>query len=208
MKVPSKGTILLTGYEAFGDFKVNPSIEACMKLDGRTYNGFDIAVEEITMKFDGVKGEIEGHLKEYRPVAVICTGVSGAGSAIAVERVAINCFSTRGAIMGEEAQDKLIREDGPAGYFTSLPYRKILEDLKKAEIPARLSNSAGTVGCNLIFYYLMDWLARERVDIPAGFIHVPRLPEQALDGRSPSMTAELSARALEIAVEIISKELG
>jgi pyroglutamyl-peptidase len=208
LKVPSKGTILLTGYEAFGDFKVNPSIEACRKLDRRTYNGYNIAVEEISMKFDGVKGEIEGHLEEYRPVAVICTGVSGAGSAIAVERVAINCFSTRGAIMGEEVQDKLIREDSPAGYFTSLPYRKILEDLKKAGIPARPSNSAGTVGCNLIFYYLMDWLARERVDIPAGFIHVPRLPEQALDGRSPSMTVELSARALEIAVGIISKELG
>ena len=43
----SKGIILLTGYEAFGDFKVNPSIAACMRLDGRTFNGYKVVVELI-----------------------------------------------------------------------------------------------------------------------------------------------------------------
>lgn len=197
----------MTGYEAFGDFKANPSIEVCRKLYGRTINGYDIAMKEIAMKFDRVKEELEGHLEAYRPVTLICTGVSGAGSAIPVEQVAINCFSASGAVMGMEAQDMLIREGGPAGYFNSLPCSKILDGLKKTGIPARLSNSAGTMGCNLIFYHLMDWLTREHVDILAGFIHLPRLPDQALDGRSPSMTVELSARALEIEVRIIS-ELG
>jgi pyroglutamyl-peptidase len=203
----SEDTILLTGYEAFGDFKVNPSIAACMELDGRDIDGYRVAVEEITMKFDGVKEAIEGHLERYKPAAVVCTGVSGAGAVIAVERVAINVFSARGGVMGKEAQDAAIREDGPVGYFTTLPYRRILEALKEASIPARLSNSAGTVGCNLIFYYLMDYLARNRCDIPAGFIHVPRLPEQALNGRSPSMSLEVSASALEVAIKELVSEL-
>ena len=204
----SKGTILLTGYEAFGDFEVNPSIAACMELEGRVFNGYVVAVEEITMRFSGVKEAIEGALERYRPSAVVCTGVSGAGAVIAVERVAINMFSAGSGVMGREAQDAAIREDGPVGYFTTLPYRRILEALREKGVPSRLSNSAGTVGCNLVFYYLMDHLAREGLDIPAGFVHVPRLPEQALDGRSPSMSLELSVRALEVVLDVLSSGLG
>ena len=39
-----EGTILLTGYEAFGDFKMNPSIAACLELDGRDIDGYRVAV--------------------------------------------------------------------------------------------------------------------------------------------------------------------
>ena len=45
-----KGIILLTGYEAFGDFKVNHSIAACMRLNDKIYNGYRVVVEEISMR--------------------------------------------------------------------------------------------------------------------------------------------------------------
>ena len=64
-----EGTILLTGYEAFGDFKMNPLIAACLELDGRDIDGYRVAVEEITMKFKGVREAIEGHLGRYKPRA-------------------------------------------------------------------------------------------------------------------------------------------
>jgi len=204
-----KGVILLTGYEAFGEFEVNPSIAACNRLEGKTFDGYRVVVEEIPMRFQEVRGVIEGHLERYRPAAVVCTGVSGAGASIAVERVAINVFDERGRnVMGKVSPDQLLREGGPAAYFTTLPFREILAALKEAKIPAALSNSAGTVGCNQIFYHLMDYLAREGIDIPAGFVHVPRLPEQALRKRTPSMSLELSARALEIVVGAIAAKLS
>ena len=89
--MPVKGTILLTGYEAFGDFSVNPSIAACRNLEGKEIEGYKISVEEITMKFDSVKAEIEGHLENYRPAATICTGVSGAGGAAGCGAAAGSC---------------------------------------------------------------------------------------------------------------------
>ncbi len=202
-----KGLILLTGFEAFLEFKVNPSIVACRPLDGRIFNGYKVKVEEVTMKFDGVKEEIEGHIKEYNPSAVICTGVSGRGSTIAVERVAINVFSAPKSIMGAGVLDRPIREDGPDAFFTTLPYRNLLEALKDSRIPARLSNTAGTVGCNLIFYYVMDYLSGEGRHIPAGFVHVPRLPEQVLDGVSASMTSELSSKALDTIVRALTQHM-
>jgi pyroglutamyl-peptidase len=205
----SKGIILLTGYEAFGDFRVNPSIAACMRLDGKIFNGYKVVVEEISMDFTEVRDIIEGHLDKYRPAAVISTGVSREGASISLERVAINITTATGPSEEEELPtDEALRPGCPAAYLTTLPLWRLLEGLKTALIPAVISNSAGTLGCNQIFYQVMDYLDRNGMDIPAGFIHVPRLPEQALDGKNPSMTLDLIARALEIVVELIAKELA
>jgi len=54
----------------------------------------------------------------------------------------------------------------------------------------------------------MDYLAREGLDIPAGFIHVPSLPEQVVGKRMPSMTVELIVRALVVVAETLTVELG
>ena len=206
--MPEKGVILLTGYEPFGEFKRNSSIEACRKLEGMVYREYRVVVEEITMDFTKVRDIIEDHIENNKPSAIICTGVSGAGSGIAVERIAINVSTALPPRWeGDVDLDKPLRDGGPAGYFTTLPYRKLLEALKDAKIPASLSGSAGTVGCNQIFYYTLDYLARNKIDIPAGFIHVPRLPEQAVDGRRASMSVESSARAIEAVVDELAKHL-
>ena len=104
--------------------------------------------------------------------------------------------------------DERLKAEGPAAYFTELPIRAMLEALKAAKIPAEISNSAGTYGCNQIFYHLMDYLAREKIVVPAGFIHVPSLPEQVVDKKMPSMTVDLIAKALEVAVEVVASGLS
>ena len=205
----SKGVILLTGYEPFAEIKMNPSIEACRRLKKRTFNGYEVVVEEIPMRYQEVRDIIEGHLAEYRPAAAISTGIHSRASRIHVERVAINVGSSEGRPnFGYTRLDQPLNPEGPAAYFTTLPYRELLAALMEAEIPATLSNSAGTVGCNQIFFHLMDYLARMGVEIPAGFIHIPRLPEQALDGALPSMSLDFSARAIEVVVEPLAGLLG
>jgi pyroglutamyl-peptidase len=200
-------TILLTGFEPFGGSDVNPSITACRRLEGKTYNGFRVVVEEIPLRFHEIKGNIEGYIEKHGPVAVVCTGQSG-GPSIALERVAINIASAKNPYnCGHKPVDEALNDEGPAAYFSRLPLRDLEEALKGAKIPVVVSNSAGTYGCNQIFYYLMDYLATEGIDIPAGFIHVPSLPEQVVDKRQPSMTVELIAEALEVVLETISKQL-
>jgi pyroglutamyl-peptidase len=186
----SEPRILLTGFEPFGESDVNPSILACRRLEGREVQGFEVVVEEIPLRFHEIKELVEGHIQKHRPSAVICTGQSGRAF-IALERVAINVGDAR----------KPYNAEGPDAYFTELPIRAMLEALKEAKIPAEISNSAGTYGCNQIFYHLMDYLASEKTDVPAGFIHVPCLPEQVVDKKMPSMTVDLIAKALEVVVE-------
>ena len=178
---------------------------ACRRLDGETYNGYRVAVEEIPLRFHEIKGIIEGHVEAYRPSAVICTGQSG-GPSIAVERVALNIADARIPYnCGQEPTDETLSKDGPVAYFTNLPYRNVVERLKQSDIPAVVSNSAGTFGCNQIFYHLMDYLARREANISAGFIHVPSLPEQVIDKGSPSMTVDLIAEVLKIVVETVTQ---
>jgi len=175
--------ILLTGFEPFGKSTVNPSISACRRLEGKRVDGFEIVVEEIPLRFHETRGAIEGHIARLDPAAVVCTGQSGRAS-ISLERVAINVADARIPYnCGTQPKDERLNVEGPAAYFSGLPLRDIFEALKEAKVPAIISNSAGTFGCNQIFYHLMDYRAKEGLEIPAGFIHVPCLPSRPLTRR-------------------------
>lgn len=200
-------TILLTGFEPFGGSKINPSIEACKPLDGREYNGYRVKVVEIPLRFHEVRPSLIKAIEETEPVAVLCTGQAGS-SMIRLERVAINVADARIAYnCGKKPVDEPIVEDGPVAYFSTLPLRNMLAAIEEAKVPVVISNSAGTFGCNHIFYDLMHYIEENALGIPGGFIHVPSLPEQAMKKLGPSMSLDLIVRALDAAVKVIADDL-
>jgi pyroglutamyl-peptidase len=202
-----KGTILLTGFEPFGGSDVNPSIMACRRLDGRTFNGYRVAVEEIPLRYAEVRPRLVEAIECHSPSAVVCTGQSGAAT-VDVERVAINVADARSPYnCGDQPRDRVIVEDGPAAYFTGLPYRRLLGAMEASGVPCSLSNSAGTYGCNQVFYELMHYLSVKGVEVPAGFIHVPSLPEQVVEKKTASMSLETTVRGLEAALEELTRGL-
>jgi pyroglutamyl-peptidase len=186
---------------------VNPSNEACRRLEGETFNGYSVTVETIPLRYDEVKPRLLEAIEKHYPSAIICTGQSGAAT-INLERVAINVADARIPYnCGAQPTDKPIVDSGPAAYFTKLPMRRLLKALKLAGIPATLSNSAGTFGCNHIFYELMHYLDETGSGIPAGFIHVPPLPEQVVEKGTASMSVETTAQALRVVVDELTREL-
>ena len=201
-------TILLTGFEPFGGSKINPSIEACMKLDSKEYNDYKVKVVEIPLRFEEVRPSIIKAVEDTKPSAVICTGQAGGATTINLERVAINIADARIAYnCGYKPSDEIIVPDGPDAYFSTLPLRKMEAALTKENIPVKVSNSAGTFGCNHIFYDIRHYFEVRKESIPAGFIHVPSLPEQVMAKKGPSMTLELIAKGLETAVQALSETL-
>ena len=156
------------------------------------------------MRYKEIRGLIRGFLDKHEPAAVISTGVSSMASDISVERVAINIGSAdRGPNFGYDRLDQILNPVGPTAYWSTLPITDIVDAINKADIPARISNTAGTQGCNLVFYHLMDYVAEKKMDIPAGFIHIPRLPENSIGTKNPSMSLVTSSKALEIAVDLV-----
>jgi pyroglutamyl-peptidase len=81
--------------------------------------------------------------------------------------------------------------------------------LKAAGIPAEISLSAGAYLCNHLMFTLLDHFATQQKQTPAGFMHLPSLPEQVLEKKpqSPSMSLEMSIRAVAVALEIIARSL-
>lgn len=200
-------TILLTGFEPFGGSQINPSIEACKPLDGKDYNGYRVKVVEIPLRFDEVRPGLVKAIEETKPSAVIATGQAGS-SMIRLERVAINVADARIAYnCGKQPVDEPIVDDGPVAYFSTLPLRKMLAAIEEEKVPVTISNSAGSFGCNHIFYDLMHYIEEEELGIPGGFIHVPSLPEQAIKKQGPSMSLDLIVKALETAVQVIAEGL-
>ena len=134
---------------------------------------------------------------------MVAVGQAGGRSEITPERVAINIDDGRICDnAGCQPIDEPVVADAPAGYFSSLPIKAIVRDLRAAGIPAGVSNSAGTFVCNHLFFGLMHRIATHPVPgMRGGFIHIPYLPEQAarLSGMS-SMPLDVVIAALRIAV--------
>jgi pyroglutamyl-peptidase len=109
---------------------------------------------------------------------------------------------------GNQVEDQPIEPNGPAAYFTSLPVRKIFTALKANGIPTELSLSAGTFICNQVIFTLLHYLKEQDLKIPAGFIHLPALPEQAaqMKGSVSSMSLETMLQGIRIAIQVIAKE--
>lgn len=200
-------TILVTGFEPFGGASINPSEVLARFVDGHEVGpGHEVGAARRTHRVVGrvlpcVFGQARKQLvrlvRTLEPTIVVCLGQAGGRIGITVERVAINVDDARIADnAGAQPVDRSIHRGGPVGYWSTLPIKAIVESLRADDIPAAVSQSAGTFVCNHVFYALMHELARDaRRGARGGFVHVPDLPECAPpDG--PSLPLATQQRAL------------
>lgn len=83
----------------------------------------------------------------------------------------------------------------------------MVEAIKRAGVPVRLSNTAGTFVCNHILYQLGYLADTSYPDLLFGFIHVPYIPEQVTDKpEKPSMSIDTITKGLTTAIKAISRE--
>jgi len=196
--------ILITAFEPFGGEKVNPALEA-MKLLPDKIGEAQILKLELPTVFKKSIEKVWQHIDEYEPDIVISLGQAGGRACISIERVAINIDDTTMADNeGNMPVDQPIFKDGENAYFSNLPIKNMVEDIKKAGIPANISNTAGTYVCNHVMYGVLYKIHKERLNIKAGFIHVPFIPEQVVNKpEKPSMSLENIVKAVEIACKVL-----
>ena len=197
--------ILVTGFDPFGGEPTNPAIESVKRIDDNI-EGAEIIKLEIPTVFHKAADVVEEKIKEVKPDVVLSIGQAGGRYGITVERVAINQDDARiEDNEGNQPIDVKIREDGAPAYFSTLPIKAMVEEIKKENLPASVSNSAGTFVCNHIMYQDL-YLAEKYGDIKAGFIHVPFLTEQVVDKKdTASMSLEDIVKGLNAAIRAIVK---
>jgi len=201
--------ILITGFEPFGESSVNPSERLVNTLASRSFTGVELSTRILPVDTQRAPQQLLAALEEVQPEAVICLGEAARRAKISIERVAVNLLDfVIPDNSGQKLQDLPIIPGGPDAYFSTLPVRRLHSALLNAGIPAELSLTAGAYLCNQVMYTLLHALhSQGQGHIPAGFIHLPLLPEQA--AAFPGLpAASMSVDAAAQAMEIILRELA
>ncbi|TLY52763.1 MAG: pyroglutamyl-peptidase I [Gammaproteobacteria bacterium] len=195
---------LVTGFDAFGGDRLNPSQEIAHALDGAIIAGHRIVGATLPTEFARALPALDALLVRHKPALVLALGLAGGRSELALERVAVNLIDARIADnAGAQPVDVRIVENAPNAYFSTLPVKAMLARLRKAGIPATLSLSAGSFVCNQVFFGLAHALATRHPRARGGFLHVPSLPEQAarLPG-TPSMALETMIEGVRLCLQV------
>ena len=203
--------ILVTGFEPFAEHKTNPSAEVATALDGRVAGPAVVRSAVLPVHHTEACPAAAQLIEQSDPVAIVHLGLAAGRARIALERVAVNVkdFPTPDNA-GHLAQGEPCMAGGPAAYLATLPLDTILAALLAEEVPAYISNTAGTYLCNLTMYGTLDWLTARRHPARAGFVHLPLSPAMvAASGlEQPSMDVGLMVRAVEIAVGVIARTIS
>lgn len=199
--------LLLTAFDPFGGDAINPALEA-VKLVADKIGRFDIVKLEVPTVFGKSIDTVAKAIEEEKPDVVLCIGQAGGRFEITPERVAINVDDARiKDNEGNQPIDTKIFEDGENAYFTTLPIKAMVEAIREANLPATVSNTAGTFVCNHLMYGVLYTLAKKYPHIKGGFTHVPFIPAQVARRTpvAPYMALEDIKRGLEAAISAIDK---
>ena len=194
-------TILVTGFEAFGDSEKNPTAEIVRLLDGGSVGDYRVSGVALPVTAAGAPETLREAVALHNPSLVLSLGLANGRSMLALERVAINVLDFPiPDNQDSQPAGKPVVEGGPAAYFATLPIKAVLAAWREAGLPGYISNTAGTYVCNQTFYHSLH-LSGE-YGYRAGLIHVPYLPEQAAhaEGSAPSMSLNLMVEAVQAAL--------
>ena len=201
--------ILLTGFEPFGGESINPAKEA-VKLVKDEIKGAQIVKCYVPVVFGKAIDTVYEAMKKENPDAVLLIGQAGGRYEITPERIAINCDDGRiPDNEGNQPVDQPVVADGPAAYFSTLPVKKMVEYMKNVNIPAAISNSAGTYVCNHLMYGVLNHIEKEFPNTIGGFMHVPYLHEQVMNKKEvASLSKEDVVKGIEASLEAIVDSLN
>ena len=183
--------VLVTGFEPFGEHAVNPSALIANSFDGVV----------LPVSYARAADALRAAIDDADPDVVLCFGLAEKRTKVSVERFAHN-LDEASTTDNDEApgSGREIDPAGPLAFRSTLPVDDIVAALDAEGIPAEVSRDAGGFLCNHVFYVLMQTLERERPQARGGFVHVPLLPEQALDADAASMPLDVLVQAARVAI--------
>ena len=181
--------LLITGFQPFGGETINPALELVKQLAGKSINGYEVIAREIPVVRYEALDAVRAAVDEISPDAIIIVGQAGGRPDITV--------------------DEPVAKDGPIAYWATLPIKRMVANMKAAGVSASVSNSAGTYVCNHLLYGVLHLLATAgKAHIPAGFVHIPYLPEQmavrkGLESQYPTMGVETLVKGFTAMIEAL-----
>ncbi|TKC16333.1 pyroglutamyl-peptidase I [Robertmurraya kyonggiensis] len=197
-------SLLLTGFEPFLNFTINPTMRIVEELHGQEIGDYKIHSEVLPVDFEVAGKKLIEHIDKIQPDALISLGLAGGRYKITPERIAININDGAPDNNGNVRVDETIQTEGSEAYMSTLPIRAMVNRLLEEGLPAEISNTAGTYLCNHVMYQGLHYTK----NIPSGFIHIPASHELAIQhGKIPSWSHEDLKKGIIACIEVLSENL-
>lgn len=199
--------LLLTGFEPFLNFTLNPTMQVVEELDKVVIGDYQVIGKILPVDFSRAGEMLKELIEELEPVAVISLGLAAGRFKMTPERIAINFKDGPADNEGHQPVDEAIQLQGEPAYLSTLPIRKMVSRMMEEGLPAEISNTAGAYLCNNVMYEALHDAHIHKKDMPAGFIHMPASHELAIEhGNVPSWPHRDLVKGVRICLEVLVAE--
>lgn len=200
----SERPVLVTGYGPYPGVDWNPSL-AVVEAMAAQHDRAGLAVRELPVEYDSVDEALRTAVTQTSPCAILMLGLRPSGTAVNLERVALNLDDApKPDNRGVLRDGQLIEPEGPPAIISKLPLGLWCERFMSLGIPAEVSNHAGAYICNRT-YYLAHRLSAKLAPVPdCLFVHLPwigRPGVNRLDG-SPLSVDDLIPPLIQLAAAL------
>lgn len=166
-------TVLVTGFEPFGEHTVNSSWVAVQELKRLGLGEeIDLHVCEVPVEYQAVQSLLPSLWKQHQPQLVVHVGVSGIATTVTLEQCGRNHGYRRVDNCAFCPDSQCCMEDGPDCIESVLDMELICKRLNSSGlgVAVSVSNDAGRYLCDYT-YYTSLYLGQGR----SAFVHVPPL---------------------------------
>lgn len=184
-------TLLLTAFDPFAHYTLNPSWEAVKALP-ETINNYHIHKLRLPNIFNLAPRLLLEEAERVQPDVILLTGMNSGSTDVEINLAALNikdAFIEDN--MGRRPWNEPILADAPAAYFATIPVHEIVRSLRAQKLPVQLEFASGGYVCNEIFYRAAHAYAGTTTKV--GFVHVPLLSEMVFDESLARPLEETSA---------------
>ena len=180
--------VLLTGFDPFGKYRVNPSWVAS-RIVGKEMP--EVIARRLPVDYLLARERLHVYLARHKPIICLCTGVTSS-PLFGIEQLARKPVQFAGI-------------EGPEILHGAWPWDEAEEALRKAQRPAVLSEDAGQYVCESAYWALLEFRQQHGYPAHAAFLHVPPLSDElTADMIADAIRAVLRAR-LHAAPELVRR---
>ena len=172
--------IVVTGFEPFGKWPLNPSERVVETLDTAFVppEGLELRTRVLPVAYDAAATIAETLIETTRPEVMLCLGLSGTRERICIERFALNVDDASLADnAGAVRRGCEIDPDAPAAMRSGADLDALCAALRTAGLDVAISNHAGSFVCNHVYFRCLRTVERLGLDTDCVFVHLPMLDE-------------------------------
>lgn len=168
--------VLITGFGPFPGAAENSSAWLAAALAGAPNSGSTLHTEVLPTEWTEVATLGPRLLQQHRPRLILHLGLSRTAKGFRIERSAHNVIDFREDARGATPNKRIVLESGDARLDTAISTATLARHLRKQNLPASVSRSAGTYLCNYLYYLSLHWAKAQQAPCDVTFVHIPPAP--------------------------------